>query len=237
VPYSYRDYVYNGSANNVSIKNIHGYTTKGGIRSFSQNDGVKTTYIWGFGDFYPTAEVLNADSLDVAYTGFSKGEGGGGWSSYNEGYVNDELPNSADGVYDFFGPSPRPLIKKDLTATKNYELSYLSKPDNSIIVTTDNGRIAPVSISGNNEWQLMKYKISNATFVRVEGHGEIDNLRIHPVDAVMTTLTYLPLVGVTSSTDAKGKTVFYEYDSFFRLKNIKDQRGNILENYEYHFKP
>jgi YD repeat-containing protein len=53
----------------------------------------------------------------------------------------------------------------------------------------------------------------------------------------MTTLTYLPLVGVTSSTDAKGKTVFYEYDSFFRLKNIKDQRGNILENYEYHFKP
>ncbi|MBV7270762.1 RHS repeat domain-containing protein, partial [Winogradskyella luteola] len=54
--------------------------------------------------------------------------------------------------------------------------------------------------------------------------------------AMVTTYTYDPLVGVTSMTDPKGRTVYYEYDSFNRLKQVRDEDGNIMgENrYNYH---
>ncbi len=53
--------------------------------------------------------------------------------------------------------------------------------------------------------------------------------------AQLTTYTYDPLIGMTSSTDEKGYTIFYEYDSFNRLLFIKDKDGNILSKNEYNY--
>ncbi|WP_131539944.1 RHS repeat domain-containing protein [Pedobacter nototheniae] len=52
----------------------------------------------------------------------------------------------------------------------------------------------------------------------------------------ITTYTYAPLIGITSQTDPKGLTTFYEYDGFGRLNLIKDQNGNIIKTYDYHYK-
>lgn len=57
-----------------------------------------------------------------------------------------------------------------------------------------------------------------------------------PANTLTTTYTYRPLVGVSSITDPKGNTVYYEYDSFNRLKQVKDQDGKILSANEYHYK-
>ncbi|QKJ31796.1 hypothetical protein HQ865_19170 [Mucilaginibacter mali] len=54
-------------------------------------------------------------------------------------------------------------------------------------------------------------------------------------NAQIATYTYQPLVGMTSATDTKGQTTFYEYDSFQRLVNIKDQYGNIIKHTDYHY--
>jgi YD repeat-containing protein len=40
---------------------------------------------------------------------------------------------------------------------------------------------------------------------------------------------------MTSSTDAKNQTTYYEYDGLQRLMNIKDQYGNILKHMDYHY--
>ncbi|MBB6273365.1 hypothetical protein HDF26_003825 [Pedobacter cryoconitis] len=61
------------------------------------------------------------------------------------------------------------------------------------------------------------------------------NLRLQFPGALITTYTYDPLVGITSETDAKGMTIYYEYDSFQRLKNIKDQNKNIIKKYIYSY--
>ncbi len=52
---------------------------------------------------------------------------------------------------------------------------------------------------------------------------------------LLSYFTYQPLVGMTSQTDAKDMTTFFEYDSFQRLKFIKDQNGNIKKSYCYNY--
>lgn len=65
----------------------------------------------------------------------------------------------------------------------------------------------------------------------------LNTIRSSITDAQIWTYTYSPLIGMTSETDAKGMTTYYEYDAFQRLKCIKDQTGNIINSYDYHYKP
>lgn len=52
----------------------------------------------------------------------------------------------------------------------------------------------------------------------------------------VTTYTYDPLIGVTSITDPRGQTIYYEYDDFNRLEFVKDKDGNILKENKYNYK-
>lgn len=84
-------------------------------------------------------------------------------------------------------------------------------------------------------WQLVERIVTTGT-VTISGSGIfIDELRLHPAGAQMTTYTHDPLVGMTSSTDIRNSTTYYDYDLFRRLKNVKNEDGNILEHYEYEF--
>jgi hypothetical protein len=56
------------------------------------------------------------------------------------------------------------------------------------------------------------------------------------LNAFISTFTYNPLVGITSITDPKGIPSYYEYDSFNRLKFIKDKDLNVLQKYCYNYK-
>ncbi|NPA42487.1 MAG: hypothetical protein GXO27_00450 [Chlorobi bacterium] len=47
---------------------------------------------------------------------------------------------------------------------------------------------------------------------------------------------YDPLVGLKIKVDPKGDQTYYEYDSFNRLKFIKDRDGHIRKEYEYHYR-
>lgn len=102
-------------------------------------------------------------------------------------------------------------------------------------------------------------KIENATYadvVAVLGQASIDNLDSPSVseatinntisilrndsrmsDAQISTYTYQPLVGMTSMTDPRGVTEYYEYDGFQRLKGILDFDKNLQKHYEYNYKP
>jgi YD repeat-containing protein len=64
----------------------------------------------------------------------------------------------------------------------------------------------------------------------------IDEVRLYPKGARMTTYAYDPLIGITSETGPNGISIFYEYDTQNRLKFVKDQDGNIVKNYYYNYK-
>jgi len=52
----------------------------------------------------------------------------------------------------------------------------------------------------------------------------------------VTTYTYNPLIGMTSSTDPKGYTLYYTYDAAGRLQFVKDKNDNILSENQYNYK-
>lgn len=57
-----------------------------------------------------------------------------------------------------------------------------------------------------------------------------------PTSAQMTSYTYDPVIGVTSMTDPRGKTTYFEYDEFNRLKSTKDNELNLVKDYRYNLK-
>jgi YD repeat-containing protein len=66
----------------------------------------------------------------------------------------------------------------------------------------------------------------------------LNELRNHPnlSEAFVTTYTYDRMVGITSITNPRGNTLYYEYDGFNRLIRVKDRDGNIVSENEYHYK-
>jgi YD repeat-containing protein len=78
--------------------------------------------------------------------------------------------------------------------------------------------------------------VSDLNAVNESNLSAINALRQGLPNAMVTTYTHIPLVGVSSITDSKGQTVFYNYDGLGRLNNVKDAQGNILSENEYHYK-
>ena len=109
---------------------------------------------------------------------------------------------------------------------------------------------APVSIIwGYNKTQPIA-KIENATTAQImstlgvsdfntineSNLGALNALRQSLPNALVTTYTHIPLVGVSSITDPKGQTVYYTYDGLGRLEYVKDADGKLLTDYQYHYK-
>ena len=111
----------------------------------------------------------------------------------------------------------------------------------------------PVSILwGYNKTQPIA-KIENATnqqIATVLGVSSVNNLNESNLDIInalrsnaafantmITTYSYIPLVGVSTITDPKGDKTTYTYDSFGRLEFVKDNNGNILSQNQYNYKP
>ncbi|MEX0275719.1 MAG: hypothetical protein AB3N16_15210 [Flavobacteriaceae bacterium] len=123
-------------------------------------------------------------------------------------------------------------------------------PQGKILQFRREDGIATVLIWGYNQQHVVA-KIENATYADVEalnhfpqdfdlqGGGlstdQVNSLRNNLTDAMVTTYTYDPLVGVTSITDPRGYTFNYVYDSNNRLKEVRDANNERVSDYKYEF--
>ena len=92
--------------------------------------------------------------------------------------------------------------------------------DRTIDIVNEDGSIDNIGREGNLRFQLRKLLRLTALNVKAQ----------------LTTYTYDPLVGVTSITDPRGETMYYEYDDFNRLLLIKNTQGNIIKEHKYNYK-
>ncbi|XLS29986.1 hypothetical protein ACJD0Z_03980 [Flavobacteriaceae bacterium M23B6Z8] len=97
------------------------------------------------------------------------------------------------------------------------------------IVKIQNASFAEVAtVLGTSENSLQFYSDNNLP--------ELESLRSLLPEAMVSTYTYLPMIGMQSSKDPSGYTTFYKYDDFNRLKSILDDEQYLLQEYFYHFK-
>lgn len=64
----------------------------------------------------------------------------------------------------------------------------------------------------------------------------LNTLRSNFPNAMVTTYTHKPLIGVSTVTSPVGEKVTYIYDEFNRLKQVIDHNGNILNENQYNYR-
>jgi hypothetical protein len=186
------------------------------------------SYIWDYNNLYLTTECLNAERNNIAATSFEADGTNTGWSIPSPLRDNTTAITGSKSYSLFAGA----ITKSQLDIAKTYIVSYWSKVGAQNVNGT-NG-IAGRSING---WVYYEHKVSNPSsgIITVSGFATIDELRLYPDKAQMSTYTYRPLIGITSQCDANNKISFYEYDSFNRLTLIRDQDNNILKKICYNY--
>ena len=105
-----------------------------------------------------------------------------------------------------------------------YPIVMIESSDGSIAINQLQTAIDGLSLSGSDNKSQIDTDISK---IRVAITSISSNF--------ISIYTYKPLVGMTSETDPAGRTTYYEYDDFGRLKLVRDQNGNIVKKHEYHY--
>ncbi len=199
------------------------------------------TYIWGYLNInppyyntYPIAAVINADSTSIAYTNFESysSVGYGNWVYTTTGATTDATAPMGAQCYNTASGA---ITKSALNSSNSYVVSFWAKQGAAVIVSGGTVTATTQSITLNG-WSYNEYKVTGAATITIGGSGYIDELRLYPSTAQMSTYTYIPLVGISASCNAKNQFSYYQYDSVGRLVNITDQYGNIIKNYQYNYR-
>jgi YD repeat-containing protein len=153
------------------------------------------------------------------------------------------LSGASNDIVSFtFDPNYKKDLSVDLWDTKTYLIKqYHSENDNNIVYLWDNKKVHVIAKIENADYNSAAALISpsvldNPSITDTELRIELGKIRTGLPNAMVTTYTYKPMVGMTSQTDPNGVTTYYEYDDFGRLKCIKDDDDNLIKTYEYHYK-
>lgn len=203
------------------------YDGQGNILTMRKENDHWVSYIWDYHLTMPIAEASNASYTEIAYTSFES-DGLGNWNLSD----TDRQDHAITGSQGYLMVSGKNITKSGLTSGKKYIVSYWSK-SGSVSVNSTLGISGPL----RNGWTYWEHILpGNTTSVTISGTNKIiDELRLYPENARMTTYTYDPVIGMTSQCDVTNHITYYEYDFLGRLHIVKDQDKNIIRRLCYNF--
>ncbi|WP_291152105.1 RHS repeat domain-containing protein [Flavobacterium sp. UBA7680] len=161
--------------------------------------------------------------------------------------------NSSNNMY---LPKNIKMLKKGTTADYDELIQYNTYDNNGNILQEQKTNGMPISYIWGYKNEYPIAKIENAAYNSIPANlisavqtasnsgneaslkNALNAIRNAPelVNAMVSTYTYVPIIGISSITDPKGQITTYSYDSFGRLEFVKDSNGNILSQNQYHYK-
>ncbi len=190
--------------------------------------GRAMTSVYDYDDKFLVAQVINADpDVDkVAYTSFESAATGAWTVSGTAPFSVTTAITGAAGC-DLSGRS----ITTNVTAGRPYILSFWATAQPSV-----SGASLTKTGPAYNGFTYYEYAVAAGSSPSLSGGGIVDELRLYPAQARMTSYTYDPVLGKTSECDENNRIRYYQYDPYGRLHIIRDEQSNIIKMYEYNFK-
>ncbi len=217
------------------------------IASQNEND-IPTTVIRDYFDGRVVAEIQNASPPQCAYSSFETSDGNGWNYDLDDCYIgilthlgfDFSIGYTGHKYYEFHGV---PILSNSMPAGQ-YKLTFWAVSTGSIAVAASGGATVTTNFSNVDDgppyWKYHEYSISatNSFVVTISG-GEgirLDELRLHPKDALMSSSTYNSDGTVISTCSPNNRTQRFFYDSWKRLIWTLDDNWEILSHVEYHVK-
>jgi hypothetical protein len=200
------------------------------IEILNYRTGEKTAIIWDYDQSLAVCQVTNSSVSDIAYTSF-EAESKGNWS-----YSGTAVPSSAVPTgRKYYSLTPTTPLGAGVRSGQSYIVSYWSNSTGTYSIT---GGSILTSKTGTtlNGWTYHEHLVSaSSSSLNISGSGAIDEVRLYPNNAQMTTYTFDPLVGMTSQCNVNNHVSYYEYDGLNRLSAVRDESRNIIETYKYNY--
>jgi hypothetical protein len=219
------------------LQNEMVYDNDGNLVQTISDDNI-TSFVNDYSDRYTIASVANAGYAEIAYSSF-EANGKGSWD-FNTAFI----ANTSGGItgekslligsYPAISPTPSTVTKSGLNASKTYIITYWMKDNGSDYVQVNGSAGSLLFQTGS--WKLYQHEITGSTGVTISGTATVDELRLYPKGALMSTVTYKEGIGKIADCDANNRLLYYEYDALGRLKLIRDQNRNVIKTYEYNYK-
>lgn len=205
------------------------YDLTGNVLQRQLPDQTYKTTIYDYNASLPVAEIDFAEYSNCAYTSFES-NGTGNWLFGGTSLIDVSAPTGRQ-VYKL-SQTNGSIFSGPLQASQAYKLTYwLKNGSGNVLVNGISGSL----IASKGIWQLYEKTISGITALTISGTGIIDELRLAPVNAKVSTATYDPLFGVTSYCNERNNISYYYYDALGKLVTIKDQDGNIIKQADYQY--
>ena len=205
--------------------------------------GQPQALIWTPTSHLVQASVANGSFPNIAYTSFDVATDlDGNWEITYSGGWDEADAHTGIGRYNVSGTNE---VKTTVADAGTYVLSFWTTTDNTL---EDDFAISPahtVKHDGSRViqgWKYYELELTLAAGQEVSLKGKpsalfnwLDELRLYPVDAQMSTICYDKKLRIHSMTDANNQSVYYSYDALGRLIEVRDFEGNLIEQTEYEF--
>lgn len=221
LPDSFNPSIFLQTGRNYQPKSVFKtYDPIGRLVEYEKEGGIRSSIIMDeSGNVIAKGDNVAFNSF--AYSGFESNETGN-WSYILSGINSAEAKTGSK--------SYNGTISKESLPTGYYQLSFWAKGSGSI---TFNGTSQPIDSS----WKLYKLSLTSVSSISINTNGNlIDEIILHRQEGNAFSYNYKKGIGISSASDLNGEITYFEYDEFNRLRDVKDQIGNLLKSYNHHFK-